>query len=440
MTPQAGGSPRQFKVSTGLHVRRKQQRKFKRREDEQPTAHLSPRPSSKAVAPYSPTSASEDAHILVTVIVERTLTSVGPRYDWYPLAVRDEAYFHILMSSVASHAAYLQQTEQPWSIYYHRGESIRLLNERIQREDHDEGTLNCICMFSQQESFEGRPKTTKSHIDGLVYLVQLAGGINSPTIPAKTRRHIYLTDLSAAITLSCKPILEPTLDLSNLHIFFGQASTTTITHASEFAARLHNFTGSRLSDQATAIIWGLRNVSQLHEDIHAGRVLADTPHASDLQFTDRVEVLERLVHPLWYVEDPATEQHAVFRTFGLTCLIYIYTILRELPKELGMNPMLASRIKAALETCPELNVLLATFQDLLLWQMFICGRVADERDRPWFASQATKILLIRKLENAENILKAADGFLWPESQVHLVPPRIENSTSGSDTEVMEVDN
>ncbi|KAH8663580.1 hypothetical protein BGZ60DRAFT_70815 [Tricladium varicosporioides] len=378
--------------------------------------------------------------VVVTVIVERTLTSVGPRYDWYPLAVRDEAYFHILMSSVASHAAYLQQTEQPRSIYYHRGESIRLLNERIQREDHDEGTLNCICMFSQQESFEGRPTTTKSHIDGLVYLVQLAGGINSPTIPAKTRRHIYLTDLSAAITLSSRPILEPTLNLSDLQIFFGQSSACTTIYASEFATRLYNFTSSLLSDQAASIIWGLRNVSQLHEDIHAGRVLADTAHASNLQFTDRVEVLERLVHPLWYVEDSSgIKQHAIFRTFGWTCLIYIYTVLRELPKELGMNSMLASRIKAELETCAELNVLLATFQDLLLWQMFICGRVADKRDKPWFASQATKILLIRKLENAGDILKAADEFLWPERKVSLVSPSVELSTSSSDTEIMELD-
>lgn len=79
-----------------------------------------------------------------------------------------------------------------------------------------------------------------------------------------------------------------------------------------------------------------------------------------------------------------------------------------------MNAMLAARIKGALETSPDVNVLLATFQDLLLWQMFICGRVADARDRPFFAKEATKILMVRKLEDQTDIVAASEGFLWPE--------------------------
>ena len=82
-----------------------------------------------------------------------------------------------------------------------------------------------------------------------------------------------------------------------------------------------------------------------------------------------------------------------------------------------MNAMLAGRIRSALESRHDLNVLLATFQDLFLWQMFVVGRVADARDRAFFAQQATKILLIRKIDNQEEILGAAEGFLWPEREV-----------------------
>jgi len=95
-------------------------------------------------------------------------------------------------------------------------------------------------------------------------------------------------------------------------------------------------------------------------------------------------------------------------------LIYLYATFRELPRELGVARLLASRVKIALETCGDLNVLLATFPDLLLWQMFICGRIADERDRPFLAQQATKILRVKKLEESNDILVAADKFLWPE--------------------------
>ena len=166
--------------------------------------------------------------------------------------------------------------------------------------------------------------------------------------------------------------------------------------------------------------------------------MLDTPRATDIQFTDRVEALERLVHPLWYVEDPHKPQHPIFRTFGWACLIYIYTILRELPKELGINTLLANRIKLALEACPELNVLLATFQDLLLWQMFLCGRVADSRDRPFFAQQATKILIVRKQESSDEIVAASKEFLWPDRLVEIIEDESEESgLSYSSDEVMK---
>jgi hypothetical protein len=57
------------------------------------------------------------------------------------------------MSSTSSHAAYLQQVDLPRNFYYHRGIAIRLLNERLERGDHDEGTINTVCVFAQQEVY-----------------------------------------------------------------------------------------------------------------------------------------------------------------------------------------------------------------------------------------------------------------------------------------------
>jgi len=81
-----------------------------------------------------------------------------------------------------------------------------------------------------------------------------------------------------------------------------------------------------------------------------------------------------------------------------------------------MNVMLAKRVKIGLESCREgeLNVLLATFPDLLLWEIFIGRRIADPRDIPFFAQQATKVLMVRKVEERSDILVAAEKFLWPE--------------------------
>ncbi|KAH6701949.1 hypothetical protein DL95DRAFT_57264 [Leptodontidium sp. 2 PMI_412] len=155
-------------------------------------------PPPKAVAPYKPKSELEDAslrfliHHYVTVIVERTVTCVGPRWEWYPLAVRDPAFFNALISSTSSHAAYLQQVDLPRSFFFHRGEAIRLLNERIRQGAHDEGTINTVAVFSQQESFEGRPETALTHINGLLTIVGAVGGPHSSRLSHHTRRHIFL--------------------------------------------------------------------------------------------------------------------------------------------------------------------------------------------------------------------------------------------------------
>lgn len=223
------------------------------------------------------------------------------------------------------------------------------------------------------------------------------------------------------------------MDLSNLEALFGRPSPATALYVRTFGTRLFNFTGSPLADVAANVLWGLRNISERLERIREKTESVDTALATDLQFTDQVEVLERLAHTLWYAKDRKAAQHPIFRSLGWATCIYIYTVLRELPKEMGMNAMLASRIKRALEHSTDLNVFLATFQDLLLWQMFLCGGVANSRDRLFFAQQATKILMVRKTENPNEIMAASGEFLWPERRPAIVEeePGMTSSSEGT---------
>jgi hypothetical protein len=229
------------------------------------------------------------------------------------------------------------------------------------------------------------------------------------------------------------------LDMTDLEPYFGKPSAATLSHTNSFGARLHNFTGSPLSDEAAKVLWGLRGLSELVEDFKTHKLTPDTMYASDIQFTDRVEVLERLMHQLWFVEDSENPQHIIFQTFGFTCLIYLYTMFRELPLGLDMNKMLAKKVKLALETCTELNVLLATFPDLLLWEMFLCGRAAVPRDKPFLAQQATKILMVRKLEKANDIVAASDEFLFPERGSKAQAPLTAARVLGASIEPIEIE-
>ncbi|KAE9378783.1 hypothetical protein N431DRAFT_499520 [Stipitochalara longipes BDJ] len=447
-------SPKQFKVPIGSKRRRKPpagKRARRKVPDEQQLVHpkllASPRP--KAVCPYTPSTDLEDFHLRslinyckfyhVTFVTAATLTNVGPRFEWYGLAVRDETFFHALISSTCAHYSYMTGLELPykWIFFRHRGEAIRVVNQRIAQGRHDEGTINAIIVFAQQDSFEDHPEESKRHMDGLVHLVQAAGGLSCPDLSDKTRRHLCFVDLAAAIIANSKPHFPPMLDMTNLEPYFGKPNPAASSHIRSFGARLYNFTGSLLSDQAANVLWGLRSISELVEAFRDNRATPDTASASDIQFTDRVEVLERLVHSLWFVRTPAAPQHILFRTFGYTCLIYIYTIFRELPMGLNMNSMLARKVKLALETCAELNVLLATFPDLLLWEMFLCGRAAESRDKPFLAQQVTKILMVKKLEDTKDIVAASNALLWPERGAQA--PLVAVGPHHTPTEVIEID-
>jgi hypothetical protein len=294
------------------------------------------------------------------------------------------------------------------------------------------------------------------HLNGLIQLVQAAGGLQSVTLNPKTRRFILLcgpialvtadlppltqnsrTDLATSITLQKKFYLEPTLKSPYLTPYFGPASPATSSYARTFSARLFNFSDSSpLSQSAQNLFWGLRNLSLLLEDIHAGRASPDTPHAEDLQFTDRVEILERLAHSLWYHDSSTTHpsptntrpapaatpslqpanKTTVFALLGHATLIYIYTVLRELPPQLGMLKLVAGRIASLLErmSAGQQNVLMATFQDLMVWVMFVGGSVAAPREKMVLAQLVSRVLLVNKCESEEGILEASQRFLWPE--------------------------
>jgi hypothetical protein len=153
--------------------------KAKRQEpQEEPIeAKLPEAPGPKAVAPYTPATELEDSNLRflihyckphpnlaitvtprlteldVTFVTAKTVTNVGPRFEWYPLAVRDEAFFHAVISSTCGHVTYMTGLELPykWIFFRHRGHAIRLVNERLAHGAHDEGTINAIVVFAQQE-------------------------------------------------------------------------------------------------------------------------------------------------------------------------------------------------------------------------------------------------------------------------------------------------
>lgn len=295
------------------------------------------------------------------------------------------------------------------------------------------------CRKHEDASQWSHPVSSSSRGSPINYLESQNSALHSPVRPnypypayfrTSSTNRASRTDLATSITLQKKFYLEPTLKSPHLTLYFGPASPATSSYARTFSTRLLNFTDSSpLSQRAQDLFWGLRNLSLVLEDIRAGRASPDTSHAEDLQFTDRVEILERLAHTLWYHDnsarpprsavlpfEPAVSKTTLFALLGHATLIYIYTILRELPPELGMLKLVAGRIVSLLEHMPagQQNVLLATFPDLMVWVMFVGGSVAAPREKMILARLVSRVLLVNKHESEEEIREASHRFLWPE--------------------------
>lgn len=81
-----------------------------------------------------------------------------------------------------------------------------------------------------------------------------------------------------------------------------------------------------------------------------------------------------------------------------------------------MLKLVSTRITSLLEHLPAThqNLLLGTFQDLMVWVMFLGGSVAAPREKIVLAKMVSRILLVNRCESEAGILEASQRFLWPE--------------------------
>lgn len=233
----------------------------------------------------------------------------------------------------------------------------------------------------------------------------------------------------ASISLQAPPFFQTRLQNSNLRLYYRPPSVSTASYAAALSIRLRNFTNSReASSLVGSIYWGLRNVTLDRE------VANKHYHAkSGIQFSDRTEVLERelqrLIHdvlppvPLTSATSKTgiPDPNLIIRLFAYASLIYVGFVLRDLLENV-LSKILAQRLELSMDIDDsELNILLGTFPDLMLWVLFLGGGAARSKSKVWFARTAARILRIQKVSELEGIQEAATRFMWPEGRENYDP-------------------
>ncbi|KFZ04178.1 hypothetical protein V502_10347 [Pseudogymnoascus sp. VKM F-4520 (FW-2644)] len=379
------------------------------------------------VVPYSPTPEVADKRVQKLMhhyqnVFSKQLIVVGPRQDWLPFACGDTAQFHATMFMAVAHIAHLQQsTAYPQDFYFHRWKAIHTVNERLEEGVEvaaTDGTINAICCFANIENLNAQPRAAKIHMDALFKLVEAAGGIEALGMNGLTRRLVLWIDLATAIMLVQKPRFNSLLLNCDMATYFGISTPSTRSFTRAFTTRLEEFTDLRvLSEQAGNVFWALRNLSEFLQASSAKKDILDSTNPNDIQFCDRVEMLERLLHPLWYVGDQGTPHSSIFRLFGWTSLIYTYVVFRQVPGNMLIFQLLARRVKVEMENCGDLDILFGKFPDLIQWALLLCRSKASISERPFFAMHLGKFLLLDKIVDEDvTAALASQMFFWPENR------------------------
>jgi len=242
-----------------------------------------------------------------------------------------------------------------------------------------------------------------------------------------------------AITFLERPLFcPPQMIEPDLNAYYGPPSLSTVSYAQAFCTRFVNFTGQQeLSELAAKILWGLRNLSVLKETANRAESLS----YESISYSDRVELVEReterLLHDtLQDIESGCglkkTRPSIIFTLFAYATLIYINSTFRELVPSF-ITTVLAHRLELGMDLeDAELNILLGTFPELMLWILFIGGGAARPKSKIWFAKTASKILRVQKLEEEADIMTAYTSFLWPEGRQNY------DDSTGEDYEMTDL--
>ena len=110
----------------------------------------------------------------------------------------------------------------------------------------------------------------------------------------------------------------------------------------------------------------------------------------------------------------------LLRMFAWASLIYLYANLRDAPKGMPLYGRLAERIRVEMDECHELKVIYETFPDLMLWILFLAGRVRASSPTHTSQERQLKFWPLKRVFEEIDIKVASQTFLWPIERANQI--------------------
>ncbi|KAL9085161.1 MAG: hypothetical protein Q9159_004843 [Coniocarpon cinnabarinum] len=138
--------------------------------------------------------------VLATNIPELDLAQPGLlRSLWFPMALTEPATFQVILLTAASHYAMINNLQQAADLLQLRQETLRLINEllRDNRKACTDAAIAAIAKLASYEAQFGDPALYQIHMEGLLRLVVMRGGLSKLGLDGLLMRMLLWIDVNA---------------------------------------------------------------------------------------------------------------------------------------------------------------------------------------------------------------------------------------------------
>lgn len=347
-------------------------------------------------------------------------------------AMTDPSFLHATLFHSALNLCRLRGTSFSRDVYYHHGESIRIINRRLSDpkfwkvSDITLLTVACLLHFEilADFGFNGvraglETHEAKIHFDGLQAMVNGRGGlekISKEFVSGKSAStFVAWTDTCVSIALNIRPRFE----LVQGEEEKGDDNWTPYSAlARRYQSKLNNLTGhEELSAECIHIYSTLRNFPPLPEPDALAMIQKGNP-TPVYKYKGQLERLERRALALILSASETSDQDQslhIYQLFGNASLIHALLFMRNSPASAPLSRLLSERIHKLLTTI-DIQTYLLQYPEMLLWILIMGGfGAASTSTQQVFATILAESCLALGLVGIGEIALMVEDFLWYEA-------------------------
>ncbi|KAN0122911.1 Fungal specific transcription factor domain containing protein [Hyaloscypha variabilis] len=328
----------------------------------------------------------------------------------FSLAINDAAMFHSFLCHYSGSYNVHFKTGNRDEALYHASQAARIVNERLADPNQalTNETIATVANMAAFESSNGSVESMLVHVDGLVRMVQMRGGIQSGGFPMIVQRMIAWTDYHAATAVLRQPRFPP-LNIPETErpedYFYPPVSNPSdpsrFREDGETMRDMHDHSLGRL-------LAGVRDLSKLLKEL---KRLSNLPE-DNIWYSDKIYYLQRNLIEVVYC--PNTPR-PVDRVCAMAALMYCGHCLRDVPLTFQVIARAVTRLKAAIIDY-EKNMSSEPDKEekrVMFWILGFGGVAAvGKPERDWFVANFRAIcddLDVNDWEKANGMLK---DVLW----------------------------